>query len=97
MCNEFENNVNTAEEWEELVNGRTEQKRTARDRVAAWRRDRKLKKLWLSVVVTAVLTVAFVSLGIIGAMCGWLTATVSIGSAMVGCFQLGRYVEVKKG
>ena len=97
MNNEYMNTLNTTDEWEELVNGRTEQKRTARDRVAAWKRERKLKKLWLSVCLMATLTLTFVILGIVGAMSGWLTATVSVGTAMAGCFQLGRYVEVKKG
>jgi hypothetical protein len=90
------NPLNPTDGWEELVNGRTEQKRTARDRVAAWRRERKLKKLWLSVCLMATITITFVILGIFGAMSGWLTATVSIGTAMAGCFQLGRYMETKK-
>ena len=97
MNNEYMKPLNTTDEWEEIVNNNTMQRSFARERVATKKRERKLRKLWLSVCLMATIALTFVILGIVGAVCGWLTATVSVGTAMAGCFQLGRYVEVKKG
>ena len=88
--------LNTTDGWENIVNHNAMHRASARERVAARKRERKLRKLWLSICAMATLSLTFVILGVAGAVVGWLALPVSIVLDMAGCYLLGRYVEMKK-
>ena len=94
--NENARYLNTDDGWDEIVNENAKQRISARERVAARKRERKLRKLWLSVCVLATIGITYVILGLTGAVAGWLAMAVAIVVDMLGCFLFGRYVEAKK-
>ena len=94
--NENARYLNTDDGWDEIVNENAKQRISARERVAARKRERKLRKLWLSVCVLATIGITYVILGITGAIAGWLAMAVAIVVDMLGCFLFGRYVEARK-
>ena len=97
MNNEQMRTLNTTDGWEEIVNGNYLQKSFAREQVAAKKRERKIKKLWLTTCGLATLSLTFVILGAVGAVAGWLTTVISVGSLVGSSILFGRYVEVKRG
>ena len=88
--------LNTTDGWENIVNGNAVMRSSARERVAAWKRERRLMKLRIASCVMAAIGITFVILGATGAVIDWLATAVSLSSTMAGCFLLGRYVEAKK-
>ena len=88
--------LNTNDGWENIVNTNAMQKVSARERVAAKKRERRLRKLWLWFCGMAVIGITFLILGATGAAAEWFASAVMAVSAMAGCFLLGRFVEVKK-
>ena len=89
--------LNTTDEWENIVNENAINRASARAKQAAWERECRLKKLWMTGCGVATLGLAFVILGVTGSVAGWLASLVSVGSVTVSSFVFGRYVEVKKG
>ena len=89
--------LNTNDGWENIVNANAMQKASARERVAAKKRERRLRKLWLSVCGATGIGITFLILGSTGACDGWLAAAVMSVSVMAGSFLLGRFVEAKRG
>ena len=89
--------LNTHDGWENIINTNCIQKASARERVAARKRERKLKKLWLTTCVLATSSLTFVILGAAGAVAHWLVTAISIGCIVAASIMFGRYVEVKKG
>lgn len=89
--------LNTTDSWENIVNSNAMQRASARDRVATKKRERRLRKLWLTACGLAALGLTFVILGVTGAVAGWLGSLVSVASVTAGSFVFGQYVEVKKG
>ena len=89
--------LNTTDGWENIVNINAMQRASARERVAARKKERRLKKMWLSVCVMATIAITFLILSITGAMDGWLATILVLAMDLIGCFLLGRYVEAKKG
>lgn len=94
--NENARYLNTDDGWDEIVNENAKQRISARERVAARKRERKLRKLWLSVCVLATIGITYVILGLTGAVAGWLAMAVAIVVDMLACFLFGRYVEARK-
>ena len=82
--------------WEEIVNCNAEMRSGARERVAARVRERRVRKLCLSVSAVAALGITFFILGITGALVEWLAMTTSMVLAMISCYLLGRYMEAEK-
>ena len=95
--NELNRTLNTTDGWENIVNGNAVVRSSARERIAARKKERRLNKLWLSACVMATISFTFVILGATGAVSDWLATAVSMTLAMAGCFQIGRYMEAKKG
>ena len=91
------NTLNTTAGWENIVNTNCIQRASARERVAARKRMRRIKKLWLATCGLATISLAFVILGATGATAGWLATVIAIGSLVSASVLLGRYVEAKKG
>ena len=91
------NTLNTTDGWESIVNGNAVMRSSARERIAARTKERRLKKLWLSTCVMSTISLTFVILGATGTVSDWLATAVSMTLAMTGCFQIGRYAEAKKG
>lgn len=96
MCNEQMNPLNTTDGWEYLVNGNNKQRGTARERVAAWKKARRLRKLWMVSSLLATISITFVVLGATGAVCGWLSTAIAVGFLVSASILLGRYMEAKK-
>ena len=90
-------NLNTIDGWENIVNTNAVQRGTVKANRIAWKRERRLRKMWLTACGIATLGLTFVVLGVTGAVADWLASTVSVGSIAVGSFVFGRYVGVKKG
>lgn len=88
--------LNTTDGWEEIVNGNAVLRASARERVAARKRERKIKKLWLTTCGLATISLTFVILGVAGAVAGWLATAISVGCLVSASTLFGRYVEVKK-
>ena len=88
--------LNTTDGWGNIVNTNAMQRASARERVAAWKRERKIKKLWLGTCGLAAISLAFVILGATGAVVHWLATAVSVVSLVSASILFGRYVEVKK-
>lgn len=88
--------LDTESGWETIVNANAANRSVARERVAARKLERKIKKLQLSVSVMAGTAFAFVILGATGAVAGWLATFASIVCLMAGCLQLGCYFEAKR-
>ena len=97
MNNEQMRILNTTDGWEAIVNGNYQQRSFARERVAFKKRDRKIKKLWLTTCGLATISLTFLILGAVGAVAGWLTTTISVGCLVGSSILFGRYVEVKRG
>ena len=89
--------LNTNDGWENIVNGNAQQRSYARERVAARKKQRRLRKLWLSACGIASLGMTFVILGVTGAVSDWLATAICVTSIAVGSFVFGRYVEARKG
>lgn len=89
--------LNTTDGWENIVNANAMQRGSARERVAAKKKARRLRKLWLGASGIAILGLTFVILGVTGAVADWLGSLVSVASVTASSFVLGRYVEAKKG
>lgn len=96
MENIVTNPLNTTDGWENIVNANAANRSVARERVAARKLERKIKKLLMSVCVMSCTAFVFVILGATGAMAGWLATFASILCLMAGCLQLGCYLEAKK-
>lgn len=88
--------LNTTDGWEDIVNGNAVNRSLARERVAARKRERKIKKLWIATCALGVASTTFVILGATGAMSCWLASAASIVSLVYASLMLGRYVELKK-
>ena len=97
MNNDQMRPLNTTDGWEAIVNGNYQHKSLARERVAAKKRERKIKKMWLTTCGLAAISLTFVILGAVGAAAGWLATVISIGCLVGSSILFGRYVEVKKG
>lgn len=93
----FENKpLNTADGWENIVNTNAAQQSVARERVAARKLERKIRKLQMSVCVLSAAALAIVILGAAGAVAGWLATLAGILFLAVGCLQFGRYLEARR-
>ena len=90
------NPLNTDDGWENIVNANATQRSVARERVAARKLERRIRKLQMSVCVLGASAIAFVVLGAAGAVAGWLATIAAVLCLAAGCFQFGRYVEAKK-
>ena len=88
--------LNTDFSWEEIVNCNAEMRSFSRERADARKRERRLRKLCLSVSAVAALGITFFILGITGALVAQLAMTASLVLAMVSCYLLGRYMEAEK-
>ena len=89
--------LNANDGWEHIVNGNAQQRSYARERVAARKKQRRLRKLWLSACGIASLGITFVILGVTGAVNDWLATAICVTSIAAGSFVFGRYVEARKG
>lgn len=96
MCNEYMNPINTTDGWEEIVNRNCLQRSFARERVAARKRERKIKKLKLATCVLASISIVSVILGSVGFVADWLATFIAIGNLVSASILFGRYVEAKK-
>ena len=90
------NTLNTTDEWENIVNNNHMQRSLARERMAAKKRERKLKELWLTACGLATISITAVILGATGAVVGLLATFIAIGSLVYASILFGRYMEVKK-
>ena len=88
--------LNTSDGWEDIVIGNYIKRASARERVAAWKRAYRLRKMLMATCVTAMACISTVILGAAGAMTGWLAAMVAIVCLVASSVLFGRYVEVKK-
>ena len=88
--------LNTTDSWENIVNSNAVQRRSTRELVATKKRERRLRKLWLTACGLAALGLTFVILGVTGAVAGWLGSLVSVASVTAGSFVFGQYFEAKK-
>lgn len=89
--------LNTTDGWEYIVNGNAVMRASARERVAARKRERRIKKLWLATCGFATISITVVILGATGAMAAWLATVISVGCLVSASILFGQYVEVKKG
>ena len=89
--------LNTTDGWENIVNGNAVMRASARERVAARKRERRLKKLWFATCGLATISLTVVILGATGAVAGWLATVIACGCLASACILFGRYVEVKRG
>lgn len=87
-------NLNTTDEWENIVNANADRRASARTRRA--KREIRLDKLFLSALVFLVTGGIFQTLGAAGAVADWLANLVAIVSLIAGSFEFGRYVEAMK-
>lgn len=95
--NDFENKpLNTTDGWESIVNANAAQRSVARERVAARKLELRIKKLQVYVCALAVAGLAFVILGITGAVVSWLASIAASLSLYGACFLFGRLLEVRK-
>jgi hypothetical protein len=90
------NTLNTTDGWEEIVNGNYFDRASARERVAALKKERKLRKLLKAAGLSVLACIASVVLGELGIVAGWLYAIAIIVSLALTAFNLGRYVEAEK-
>lgn len=91
------NTLNTNDGWESIVNSNYLQRSLARERVAACKRERRIKKLWLATCGLATISLTFVILGAVGAAAPWLATLIACGCLASACIIFGRYLEAKKG
>ena len=96
MNNNGMQTLNMEDGWEGIINENAKQKASARERVAARKRERRIRKLLLSVCVLSGTGIALVILGAAGAIAGWLTTIVANLCLLAAFFQFGRYIEAKK-
>lgn len=89
--------LNTIDGWENIVNGNAVMRASARERVAARKRERRIKKLWLATCGLATISLTVVILGATGAVAGWLATVIACVCLASACILFGRYVEVKRG
>ena len=89
--------LNTNDGWENIVNTNAVQRGSATAKRIAWKRERRLRKMWMTACGIATLGLTFVILGVTGAVVGWLATAVSVFAVTTGSFVFGRYVGVKKG
>ena len=90
-------NLNTIDGWENIVNTNAVQRGTVKVNRIAWKRECRLRKMWLTACAIATLGLTFVILGVTGAVADWLATAVSVFAVTTGSFVFGRYVGVKKG
>lgn len=83
-------------EIESIVKKNHDIRSCTRARVAAKKRERKLKKMLTSICTFALIGVSAVVFGAIGAVHGSLASAVAVVSLTAGSFMLGRYVEAVK-
>lgn len=88
--------LDTVGGWENIVNANAANRSVARERVAARKLERRIRKLQMSVCVLGASSIAFVVLGAAGAVAGWLATIAAVLCLAAGCFQFGCYVEAKK-
>ena len=84
-------------EIENMVNNNSDIRSCARLRVAAKKRERRLKKMRNATLAFAFLAIAMVALGCVGAAHFILVAVVAIVSLMAACFIAGMYVQAVVG
>ena len=89
--------LNTTDGWDKIVNENAARKAYKRMVADKAKRERKMKKMWMTACGIAVLGLTYVILGMTGAVADWLASLVSISSIAVSSFAFGRYVETKKG
>lgn len=89
--------LNTTDEWENIVNANALQKASARERVAARKRAKRIRKLLNVTCALCVGGIVTVILGCAGALADWLTVSIAIVCLLASSHLLGRYVEAKKG
>jgi hypothetical protein len=75
-----------------MVNKNADVRSHARMRIAAKKRERRLKNMLLCSGLFAVAAIGAVALGAVGAIHALLAAVVSVFSTMAGCFTFGLYV-----
>ena len=93
----FENKpLNTTDGWEEIVNANAAQRSVARERVAARKRARRIRKMGLTASVMAVASIVSVILGVTGAVVGWLAMIAAVALLAASSVLTGRYLEAKK-
>ena len=85
-------NLNTTDEWENIVNTNAMQRAFVREA----EQKRWSRQLLLSACMMAVSCIAILVLGMTGAVAGWLTTVMAIGCMVASSFLLGRYMEAKK-
>ena len=90
------NTLNTTDEWERIVNANALQKASARERVAARKRDRKTRKLLKVTFALCIGGIVTVILGCAGALAAWLTVSIAVVCLLASNHLLGRYLEAKK-
>lgn len=90
------NTLNTIDGWEDIVNGNAVMRSSARERVAARKRERRIKKMQMAICVLAGTCILSVILGVAGAMASWLTTMVAVGCLVSASILFGQFVEVNK-
>ena len=88
--------LDTNNVWEEIVNCNAEMRSFSRERADARNRERRLRKLCLSISAVAALGLTFFILGITGALVEGIAMTTSMVLTMISCYLLGRYMEAEK-
>ena len=88
--------LNTVDGWENIVNPHAAKNGTARERVAARRKERRTKKLLALACVLAMAAIVTVILGIAGAVHSAVVTIVAEAFAGTGLFVFGKYTEVRK-
>ena len=88
-------NLNLNDGWERIVNSNAVMRASARERVAARKRERRLKKLFAYACVSAIACVASAILVLIGFGNRWLGIFAALVCMDAASFLYGRYVEAK--
>lgn len=83
-------------EIENMVNNNSDIRSCARYRVAAKKRERRLKKIRNAGLGLALLAIVTVALGSVDAIHPYLAAAVAVVSTMAACFAGGMYTEARK-
>lgn len=81
---------------EYIVNKNADIRRSAMFRIGMKRRERRLKKLLMCTIGSALVAISTIFFAVIGAVHAFLATVVSIVSLMFACFVFGLYVEARK-
>ena len=90
------NTLNTTDEWERIVNANALQKASARERVAARKRSKRLRKMLNTVTGLDIACIVSLFIGATGVVADWLAVFVAVVCLVASGFVFGRYAEAKK-